>query len=286
MKLPSYCIVCANASPVKKELNALSMLQCERCGLVWRDGYELSDDHYENDPMALDPQKLESRRRNVEDRIRTLAAHTDLNWLCDIGAGEGAFVAVLLGRGYKGAFGLDPNTESVDFAEKKRIPVYKGVLDDVGSYAKQMPIRSVSMFHVIEHLSRPDRDVRTIWSVLPAGGRLIIETPNLSAYSFKASGYRNKLIYDAHLYYFNETNLAQLLTNAGFKVVAYGRRDFDEYHLPIAAVLNRLGWHPYGARPVSRLKRLLFRPFGPLLRRIVIMLGRLDYMWFIAEKAS
>ena len=284
MQSSSTCIVCANASPKKMLTNGIAMLECGQCGLVWKEKNDLEADHYEDDPIVLDPQKIEARQRNVEDRIRTMARYTDLNDLCDIGAGEGVFVQSLFQHGYHNVFGIDPNSESVNFAAKNRIPVFKGVLADVASYAKKHPIKAVSMFHVIEHLSRPDDDLRTIHDALPAAGRLIIETPNFAAYSFRASGFRYKLIYDAHLYYFNESNLKRLLERVGFKVIAHGRRDFDQYHLPIGTALQRLGLHAYNDKPVPRWKRLLFAAFGPLLSRFVIMTGRLDYMWFIAEK--
>ena len=158
---------------------------------------------------------------------------------------------------------------------------------DVPRAVREEGVQTLTLFHVIEHIERPDEMLRLFFDALPPGGRVIIETPNMSSPVLKAANYQDPLIYPEHLYYFNEDNLHRLLENVGFRVSAGGRRDFDQYNMPIRQSLLRLFGSSYGtAVPTVPAKREASwrSALRSRLSRRVIATGRLNYMWFVAQK--
>jgi len=157
------------------------------------------------------------------------------------------------------------------------------------------------MFHLIEHLTNPLNVLKSIYASLQSGDKLIIEAPNINSYSVKRMNYKNSIIYYEHFFYFNLQTLTDILKVVGFKVMASGKREFNQNNLSIRESLFRLGLvsptknSSYGqfinhssteqASNSSSLKmgwlRKMVRKF---LNKLVIILRRQDFIWIIAEK--
>lgn len=243
--------------------------------------------HYEESDPRSSKERSAARLRNVNDRIATFFVGVPKEGICDVGTGEGTFLAALKRAGGSGV-GIEPGKRYRDEAKEQGVRIVGETIADVPRVVKEESIQTLTLFHVIEHLERPDETMQMCYQELPEGGYLILETPNISSPILKAKNYEDSLIYPEHLYYFNEDNLHQLITDQGFTVVAQGRRDFDQYHMPISESLRRLRM-PEGRstaiRKEGRRGMLSLREWiRAVLARRVIATGRLNYMWFVAKK--
>jgi SAM-dependent methyltransferase len=219
--------------------------------------------------------------RNISDRIRTLSRYVDLDDTCDMGGSKGYFVEALLAAGYKRAYGIDPNKAQIEAAQKRGVPMYEGSTENAVELFKEHGTKNASLFHVIEHLHDPLLVVRQIYQALPAGGHLIVETPDFDSYTFKSTDYKHKLIYPEHTFYFNFRNLQALLEQTGFRIVYAGKRDFDQYYLSAHESLSRLGLMRKGESP-NFPKKILVKICSLFLRTPLSLLVK----WFDRQSFS
>lgn len=299
------CILCG-IKGMFVVLNGVELFRCGRCDLCWRKNFDIVNGYYDDCEMNLSHGRIDERIANAKDRVKTFARYVDLNDLCDVGSGEGIFLKVLHERGYTNIIGIEPNSAALKFGRAWGIPLYQGTIDSFCSIIEGKHIRVATLFHVIEHLPDPLNALRKIATCLPQDGYIILETPDMRSYSFRKSGYRHKLIYEEHLFYFNRENLGELLKRSGFSVLAVGKRDFNQTRMPIHESLRKLGMLPFRgqagvregeslpernvlvyASPHSYRARLIefFKDYArPILSRLVMLLGRTDYLWIIVKK--
>lgn len=296
------CILC-DQDPEIIDLNGLPMKKCESCQFLWRQSFHRSGFDYESRNSDLSNRKLVSRTNNTLNRINTFRKFIDLNNLCDIGCGEGVFLDVLSKKGFINIIGIEPNTQAINFARSKGLEVYEGKLDKFPELARNKNIHSVTMLHVIEHLEDPLGSLRIVHGGLDKGNHIILETPDINSFSLKTAGYKHSLICEDHLFYFSERSLKKVLEKAGFRIIAFGKRDFDQYNFGIRESLSRLGLMNRSRQDIlsnndvaavnagaknfvyesntSHFIKLLLRP---VLNRLAILSGRLDFIWVVAER--
>lgn len=293
------CIVCHKTDKKNINLNDLPLILCTHCGLIHRATFDVPPAYYEVLDAGDTPEKRKIRFRNSIDRIKLFSRFVPRSGWCDVGTGEGIFLEALGGQGV----GIEPSEESCKKAAQHGVKIVGHTIEDLSLIAKNNSVRTVSLFHVIEHLEHPDVEIRRIYDALPLGGFLIIETPNIDSPVFKLREYKDPLIYIEHLWYFSEKTLRALLEQSGFRIVASGGRDFDQYNLPIRESLFRLGFLPEDSfgkiatkdnsqngsndhpreEPVGEsFVRVLMRR---ILSYLVIITGRLQYVWVVAEKS-
>ena len=302
-KKKAICILC-NIEGEKLVLNDLPMRKCFECGLIWRETFDIPVEHYKSKEFDISNSKIESRLRNSQGRIKILSKYAVPNHVCDIGCGEGLFLRVLKESGYKNNIGIEPSRTET-FKDSRDLEIYKGTIDDVCNIIKNKDIHIFTMFHLIEHLSDPIGTISRLRECMVPGDYLMVETPDINSYIFKASNYKHPLIYPEHLFYYNRTNLGKLLKSCGLKMVASGKRGFDQKHMSIRNSMERLGLAPYsgtqgylqreqsmkeelGRKSVSEDKRgtlASVRAFiRTLLNLFVTVFGRADYQWIIVKK--
>lgn len=296
---PARCIVC-DAEPFAEVRNGLPMRVCSECKLFWRATFDMPLSYYEQKDIGLAPGKLAARKRNVRDRASTLGRYTTLDDLCDIGCGEGMFLKELVDSGAQHVVGMEPGTDAADYARSLGLTVTNDPIEQLAdAAAAHAPIRVYTLFHLIEHLPDPIGAIRLMRDALPAGGVVMIETPDFTSPSIVDAGYTNKLLYPEHLFYWNPQALARVLAREGFTVVGQGTRDFDRFRLPPAIALRRLGILPYratGAAPATGEERSpLLKPstepgksyirdfVSIALSRAVAIFGRGEYLWVVAR---
>lgn len=237
--IPELCIICGT-SPITIKLNNLDFWKCQGCGLMWRQSFDIPISHYEDKEGGFSKDKEKLQRRNIRDRIRTIGRYVNLNNTCDIGGSKGYFVEGLIESGYKEVYGIDPNKTQVEAAKLRGTPMVVGSTEDIYKIFPEKKTENVSLFHVIEHLPDPVKTITEIYDALPINGHLIVETPDFNSYSFQKLNYQHKLVYEEHLFYFNQNNLPQFLEKIGFSIIYTGKRDFDQYHLNARESLFRL----------------------------------------------
>ncbi len=280
------CIVCGSQEREELELNGLPLFKCRSCSLMWRKTFDIPLSHYEETDPRSSPERAAARKRNALDRVRTLFAGIPKTQVCDVGTGEGTFLAALKEEGGEGV-GIEPGHRYREEAAAMGVRMVGETFNDVPRAIQKEGVRTLTLFHVIEHVERPDEMLQLFFGALPAGGRVVIETPNMHSPVLGAAHYKDPLVYPEHLYYFNEDNLRRLLENVGFHISAQGRRDFDQYNMPIRQSLHRLFSSSYGTQvplaPAAAQGGWRAKVRSWLARRVVAT-GRLNYVWIVAER--
>lgn len=290
------CHVCRTPNPESVTCNNLPLFRCSSCGLLWRQDFDVPLAYYDEADAGSTPARRSARMRNCKDRIALMRRYMPIVHVCDVGTGEGTFLEALKEAGGSGV-GIEPGKKYVAEAQTHGVRIVGATEADAAGVVQQEGIQSFTLFHVIEHVPNPRQTLQTLFDALPPGGCILLETPTMDSPILRAKQYQDALIYPEHLFYFNDTNLPRLLDEVGFRVVAHGRRDFDQYHLPIRESLRRLflrfpkqpptkqagaGHEPIAAAEMrSSWVRSVVRI---LLARLVIASGRLNYQWVIAQK--
>lgn len=297
---PQQCVVCGSVEKRALVYNDLPLYRCASCGLRWRQEFDVPLSHYEQTGSGTTPERRAARVRNARDRIKTIFRGLPRTGVCDVGAGEGTFLEVLARMGGSG-FGIEPGLQYCREAAELGVRIIGSTVESSVEALAREQVRTFTLFHVIEHLPEPHKMLRVLFDALPAGGYLILETPNIDSPILRAEQHRDKLIYPEHLFYFNEYNLRLLLQHSGFSVLRAGRRDFDQYHRPIRDSLWRLTFLPrFRSEQKEEESRFLrdtttnARSHHPesavrtlvraTLARLVVASGRLNYMWVVAQK--
>ncbi len=279
------------------------MLQCASCGLFWQREPSLSPEYYrEARHFEIDnKEKLNAVYENAKNRIQVIKKYVSLDNLCDIGCGEGIFLKALADDGYKNEVGVEPSAMIREFAEKYNLHIKEGSIESVDrTFLEKNNLHTITMFHVIEHLDNPLDSLSTLFAVMKKNDVLVIETPDMNSYLLKKTKYENDIVYPEHLFYFNRSNLLQLLGNIGFNLIASGKRDFDPEHRSISDSLQKLGiMQPFkkelaaaahlntkndDSTKASRDRGIIKGVARKLLTRAVSLLKRGNYVWVVVRK--
>jgi SAM-dependent methyltransferase len=201
------------------------MLRCRMCGLVYaspRPPVEsllslYADYHTREGEDEASWDRLMSRIfQESANIVCSTGNSTGRRRLLDVGCGFGAFVAVMLERGWD-AEGVDPSPAVVAAAAATGRPVRLGTLEELrverGSYD------AVTMFYVLEHLPDPMGALRSASDLLVPGGTLLIRVPHTTPIvRLLAPLGLGKGLYDPpfHLYDFSPAVLREMLRGAGF----------------------------------------------------------------------
>ena len=131
----------------------------------------------------------------------------------DIGCGRCEFLKILKENNISG-LGVDINREFVDYCKRLGLDVIYG---DVISFLKNTDriFSNITMFHIFEHLDIEEQLslLRSAYSKLESGGKIIIETPNPIYWNSFASFYTDP----THIKPIPATTLAFYLEYIGFK---------------------------------------------------------------------
>ncbi len=130
----------------------------------------------------------------------------------DAGSSSGEFVYLLKTK-KMGAFGLEAN-EGYSYFGKKELDIEVST----GSFSKFQAVRdfdAITMFHVLEHIENPIRDLMHLTGFLKQGGHLIIEVPNIL---YPNMAFRNKW-HPGHLFSFCKNTLSKLAQKISMEVI-------------------------------------------------------------------
>lgn len=214
------CEICGSQDllPFGASKKAIEIVACRACGLVWNrlmrgaeDQLEYYQDDYHSD-LAISRGHLDSVLGRAGFVLDFLGSDLKpgLRHL-DVGCSEGCLLALTRAKGAV-VTGLEFDTHFKKYAvEKRGINVVPGPLT-----AKTFPSASfdlISFSHVLEHCFHPQEPLQLAHNLLPAGGLLYIEVPNLSRPSTGPFTYFR----ECHNFYFTQNTLGSLVTQAGFE---------------------------------------------------------------------
>lgn len=227
---PRPCPLCTS-----EELRSVfypPLVQCRACGLVFRTGPECPeplgaayDVHYAD---VVRDQRVQDRRTPLYlaflDRHRPPPGR---NRLLDVGCGSGRFLLLAGARGWD-VLGLDVSEVGVATARANGVPTRVGSLATVSLPESSFDV--VTLWNVLDWVSRPLELARATRRVLTPGGTLFVRVPNLS---FQAGLHRvgralcwcppaaaglSRQRFFGHVS-FSRRTLEQVLTGAGFREV-------------------------------------------------------------------
>lgn len=204
------------------------IVECAQCGLIRLDptptpeelpGFYPNTYWWQADESANSRLAELYRQIVIGDHVRFAAAAVeDGGPLLDIGCGGGSFLHALGKKGIGGG-GADTSLKAAQVCWKRyEIPAVNAALPYLPFQAGSF--RTVSMFHVLEHLHDPMIALEALWDLLPSGGRLILQVPNAACWQVLLLGERwSGFDVPRHLINFRDEDLEELLEACGFSVV-------------------------------------------------------------------
>ena len=167
--------------------------------------------------------RLERRYREwiIMDHLRFLPPRIPSNKkgalkLLDVGCGSGALLMTASRRGYM-VTGVDFSIRAVENLRGLGVPCHLATPKEIDVGEKQFDI--VSLFHVLEHLAEPNRDLRSILRLGCPQATFIIQVPLLDSIQARLFGARwYGLDPPRHLIQFTFRGLCALLQNVGLQI--------------------------------------------------------------------
>lgn len=218
--------------------------RCPACGSAALRGAPADPSLYESGTYArsrswLDG-LLEPYRRLVDaDRTRLLGGVGASERVLEVGAGRGRLLAAL-GRRGADASGVEPSRTLAEDARERGVEVKNVSLERAEPQPGAQDL--VIIWHVLEHLDRPDAALERIRPWLAPGGRVVISVPNLA--SLQASIGADRWFHQdvpRHRVQFTADGLERLLARTGFTSVRRRAALLDQGILGMwVTLLNRL----------------------------------------------
>lgn len=200
------------------------------------------DDYYTHDAGP-------SARPGLADRALRRAAwtldasrDTDVGWardtfgqrgarILDVGAGDGAFAAVLEQAGHS-VLCVEPDPVCRARIAARNINVVDGTAESLPLTAGEL-FDGVTIIHVLEHARDPARALAELHARLRPGGTLVVEVPNGACLGLERGGF-TWAFFDVprHLSFFDPAGLRRAVEHAGFTVEREELRGFTRQYLP------------------------------------------------------
>lgn len=191
------------------------LVQCRHCGLIrtypMPDDKVLSDQYSDNYRAAGDDASTSMiynlRMNGLARKLRKLTRSGDS--ALDVGAGNGAWTALLLSHGFD-ATGIDP------YAEESSAPrILTCSLEDAPF--ENQSIDLITFMHVLEHLKDPVKSLGIAVSLLKPGGLLVVEVPNIESLGYVLFKKRWFPLDDipSHISHFSRESLSYLVRQTG-----------------------------------------------------------------------
>ncbi len=131
----------------------------------------------------------------------------------DAGSSSGEFVYLLNQRSFR-TQGVEANLPYAEYSESElNLSVTKSPFSEFKTEEK---FDLITMFHVLEHLENPVRDLSHLGQFLKPGGKLVIEVPNIL---YPDMAFSHKW-HPGHLFSFTDQTLPLLLEKAGFSTIS------------------------------------------------------------------
>lgn len=217
--------------------------RCTGCGLIFlnpRPKEQTTGDFYREE--GYDPFVSISAPKNLYQRVYIFARRQVLIWkqrligsilphdarILDIGCGTGEFLGALSDKYI--IEGIEPEPKAAQWAsERFGFKVYTGdlgnALPDLGQYDL------VTLWHVLEHMPDPVRELDRIYQLLSKNGWLLIALPNIGSLDARIYG-SCWVALDAprHLWHFSKSQLKLLTQRSEFKMIRSGMLPLDTFY--------------------------------------------------------
>lgn len=224
------CAVCDSGSfrKVREEESGHSILRCELCG-VWTvsplPSLEELRNRYDDDYYAPWIGQAKRRRRMWDRRMKLLHG-IPRGRLMDVGCADGAFMERARESGFQVLGSEFSPVAAARTSHWLNLPVYTGELQDLA--IEPGSLRALTLWHVLEHTTRPGETLAAARRLLVDDGRLVVAVPNRRNPSFRALyrlvRRRSLRMYhpsdrEQHLHHWDPASLVEALEHHGFQVL-------------------------------------------------------------------
>lgn len=270
----AICLICGKTHPKivipgeAFQYAAANFVRCPLCNLLWI--HPMPDQaqiltFYPQEYYGINNKKFSNlmekciqliRKQRVRKAIQTSPWTRDLKKVLDIGCGSGAMLKNFQNFGFTG-YGTELSPFSAKMASSiAGVKVISKPLCECGFPDNFFNL--VILWHVLEHLPDPQKNLQEIYRILKPGGNLLLCVPNRE--SFQAQLSKNKWFHldlPRHLFHFSPFNLSALLVGLGFKI-----NQLDTFSLEqgpfglLQSLLNIVGF------PQDMLYQTLHRTWG------------------------
>lgn len=177
---------------------------------------------------------LQAKRKLVQRAVGVRSGS-----LLDVGAGTGAFSAVMQQNGWQ-ITALEPDETARRNAKEKHGLILQS--PETLYTLTNETFDAITLWHVLEHVHDLQGYMQTFQRVLKSKGRLLIAVPNYTSYD--ASLYKAFwAAYDVprHLYHFSPASVEQLATQHGFSVERHLPMWFDSVYVAMLSEQYKTG---------------------------------------------
>lgn len=199
--------------PMQDDSVCLDIYQCSGCGLVQ---HVLPAVPYYREVIR----SVAFSKEMGHFRISQLGEWIQSNKLegtriLEVGCGRGEYMELLKRAGASLVTGIEYSAESVDFAKKRGLDVYRGYLDDAFDPENLGRFGAFAVFSFMEHWPDINGSLKQLDELLEEGAQGLVEVPNLE--HMIQNGLYSEFTTD-HIYYFDRATLARTMELNGFEV--------------------------------------------------------------------
>src|SRR5215475_11586499 len=174
------------------------------------------------------------------------------------------------------AMGVEADEGVSRAAAMRGLDVFNGTLCD--ARFPEGHFDAAGMYHVIEHVPSPRRELRELRRIIKPGGWLVLETPNIATVWYRLLGARWRQFIPDHIFFFTPRTITRLCESGGFEV-----RELRSVGkgLSLRLFINRLGRYH---RPSANLLEAVSDPLR--LSDLTIRLKLGDVMRLYARRVE
>ena len=170
-------------------------------------------------------------KKTKEDELRfnNFKKHIVNKEVCDFGCGNGSFLK-LINKHSKYVCGVELYDKYISDLKSKYLDVFTNI-----KYTKKK-FDTIFLFHVLEHLTDPIKELKNLKKNLKKNGSIIIEVPHGNDFLLRnCDKFKKFSLWSEHLILHTEKSLIKLVKIAGYKKIKV--KYFQRYNY-----LNHLHW--------------------------------------------
>ena len=253
------CPVCQGVSFRKKlsckdytySKETFKVVSCETCWFAFTNPRPKDDEigkYYCSEMYISHTNNTEGVFNLIYQAVRKLSIRAKVSLLkglhprgthLDIGCGTGEFLNACRDAGFK-TKGIEPS----ETARKQAIENYNLSVSENTNLEKYLndEIGSVSMWHVLEHVTNLNETISQIYRIVKPQGKVIVAVPNYKCWD--AAYYKEHwAAWDVpiHLWHFSEKTIKQIFSKHGFELIKTKPMLFDSYYISILSEEFRYG---------------------------------------------
>jgi SAM-dependent methyltransferase len=214
----------------------LKVIKDKTSGVIYIDDYFVGNDTYlkgeyrkeESTASAASYEdSMDCKRRSID-----FSKYYKNKIICDFGCGRGSFLLNTIDQTIK-SYGVELQEDYSVALNSQKIECKNNIKDIKDDY-----LDSCFLFHVLEHLEDPIKNLKSIKSKLKNGANIIIEVPHANDFlikNLKIKEFIDFTLWSQHLILHTRESLEKFLSAAGYKnIKIYGVQRFS--------IANHLQW--------------------------------------------